>query len=42
MIDDPVSPLPMITMSAEDGRVGVVLWPRRNDDGSLCQKEAVE
>ncbi len=29
-------------MSASVGRSGVVRWPRRNSEGSLCQNEAVE
>ena len=40
--DAPVIPLPTITTSALVGSSGVVRWPRRNRDGSLCQKEAVD
>ena len=40
--DAPVIPEPTMTMSASGGRYGVVRWPRRNSDGSLCQKEAVD
>lgn len=29
-------------MSASAGRSGVVRWPRRKVEGSLCQNEAVE
>ena len=29
-------------MSASAGRSGVVRWPRRNSEGSVCQNEAVE
>lgn len=31
-----------MTMSASGGRSGVVRWPKRNSEGSVCQKEAVE
>jgi len=41
-IEEPVMPLPTITISAIDGRSYVVRCPRRNSDGSLCQNEAVE
>lgn len=40
--DAPEMPLPMITMSALRGRDGVVRWPRRTFEGSLCQKDLVE
>lgn len=40
--DVPVMPEPTMTMSASAGRLGVVRWPRRNSEGSLCQNEAVE
>lgn len=40
--DVPVMPEPTMTMSASVGRTSVVRWPRRNSEGSLCQKEAVE
>ena len=29
-------------ISACSGRSGGVRWPRRNEDGSLCQKDEVE
>ena len=29
-------------MLASAGRSGVVRWPRRNSEGSVCQNEAVE
>lgn len=35
-------PLPTITMSALVGSSAVVRCPRRNFDGSLCQKDLVE
>ena len=31
-----------MTMSAVEGSSGVVQWLKRNGEGSLCQKEAVE
>lgn len=40
--DAPVIPEPTMMMSASVGRSGVVRWPRRNSEGSLCQNEAVE
>lgn len=40
--DAPVIPEPTMTMSASVGRSGVVRWPRRKWEGSLCQNEAVE
>ena len=38
----PVMPEPTMTMSALSGSSEVVRWPKRNEDGSLCQKEAVD
>lgn len=38
----PVMPEPTMTMSASEGRSGVVRWPRRNSEGSLCQNEDVD
>ena len=38
----PVMPEPTMTTSALLGSSVVVRWPKRNSDGSLCQKEAVE
>lgn len=40
--DVPVMPEPTMTMSASEGRTGVVRWPSRNSEGSLCQKDSVE
>ena len=40
--DVPVIPDPTITMSASFGRSGVVRWPMRNSEGSLCQNEFVD
>lgn len=40
--DVPLMPEPMMTMSAFAGKSRVVRWPKRNFEGSLCQKEAVE
>lgn len=39
--ETPDIPVPMIAISAELGSSAVVLWPNRNFDGSLCQKDAV-
>ena len=38
----PVMPEPTMTTSASEGRSGVVRWPRRNLEGSLCQNEDVD
>ena len=38
----PVMPEPTMTISASEGRCGVVRWPKRNADGSLCQNEEVD
>ena len=38
----PVMPEPTITTSASEGRCGVVRWPRRKSEGSLCQNEDVD
>ena len=38
----PVMPEPTMTTSASEGRCGVVRWPRRNLEGSLCQNEDVD
>lgn len=38
----PVMPEPTMTTSASEGRWGVVRWPRRNLEGSLCQNEDVD
>ena len=35
-------PEPTMTTSASEGRCGVVWWPKRNLDGSLCQNEEVD
>lgn len=36
-IEAPVIPLPMMTMSAEEGRSGVVRWLARKGSGGSCQ-----
>lgn len=41
-MEAPVMPLPMITISASLGSSRVVLWPRRNSLGSLCQKDLLD
>lgn len=41
-MEAPVIPVPIITMSVLEGRVGVVLWERRKGFGSECQNEAEE
>jgi len=38
----PVIPDPTTTTSAVGGNSGVVRWPSRNFEGSLCQNEAVD
>ena len=38
----PVMPEPTMTTSASEGRCGVVRWPMRNSEGSLCQNEDVD
>ena len=38
----PDIPLPTITKSAVGGREDVVLWPKRNLEGSRCQNAFVE
>jgi len=40
--DAPEIPLPMITRSAFVGSNGVVRWPKRTLEGSLCQYDLVE
>lgn len=35
-------PLPTMTISACEGSSEVVRWPKRKEDGSLCQNEELD